>query len=139
MAESGEYLIWQAIKARCLNPTNKKYANYGGRGITVCDEWKDSFVAFFSEVGPRPTGHWIERKDGGKGYEPGNVIWATPTQQQRNRGNNHLYEIHGERITLRECVEKFGVAGISFYTVKSRLRYGWSIQDALTEPLRQNA
>jgi hypothetical protein len=86
MSQTREYSIWQGILARCDNPTCNGYANYGGRGIRVCDEWRRDFLAFYDYVGPRPTPkHSLERIDNERGYEPGNVKWATCSEQLRNR------------------------------------------------------
>jgi len=80
-----EYQAWQNMRARCMNAAHPKYARYGGRGITVCPEW-DSFPAFFDHIGPRPSAdHSLDRIDNERGYEPGNVRWATRREQQLNR------------------------------------------------------
>ena len=83
-----EYHAWAHIKQRCLNPKNKSYADYGGRGITVCETWKNSFENFLFDVGPAPERSAeisIDRIDNSKGYEPGNVQWATRSMQNSNR------------------------------------------------------
>lgn len=81
-----EYKTWCGMKDRCHNPNNKHFDIYGGRGITVCPEWRDDFAAFFSHIGPRPSPDLsIDRIDVNRGYEPGNVRWATASMQARNR------------------------------------------------------
>jgi hypothetical protein len=79
------------MKARCYNPKDTKYPDYGGRGIVMCDEWRNSFEAFLADVGPRPApGLSIDRIDNDGNYEPGNVRWATHVVQQSNtRRNRH--------------------------------------------------
>ena len=91
---TAEYKSWQQMKDRCLNPNSKNRVNYMDRGITVHPAWIDSFEAFFADVGPRPEGYKsLDRIDNDKGYEPGNVRWATPAMQARNRRLTNLDEM----------------------------------------------
>lgn len=83
------YHSWNSIKGRCLNPKNKDYKRYGAVGISICTEWAESFQSFYDYIGPRPDdkNKWsVERISNLKGYEPGNVKWALPDEQARNRG-----------------------------------------------------
>jgi hypothetical protein len=81
-----DFGLWKRMRQRCTDPNCDDYADYGGRGITVCDRWRDSFEAFLEDMGPRPSKrHSIDRVDGTKGYEPGNCRWALPTTQAQNR------------------------------------------------------
>lgn len=81
-----EYKIWSDMRQRCQNPNRNDYARYGGRGIVVCDRWNNSFMAFYEDMGIRPSNkHSIDRIDCDGDYEPSNCRWATTTQQSRNR------------------------------------------------------
>lgn len=89
-SRTAEYRIWRNMLNRCHWDKWPEWHLYGGRGITVCDEWRASFEAFFVHMGERPTStHSIDRIDGNKGYEPGNCRWATPTEQARNTRTYH--------------------------------------------------
>lgn len=79
-----EYRTWTQMIQRCTNPKASNFADYGGRGITVCEPWR-TFAIFYSDMGPRPPGKTLDRIDGTKGYQPGNCRWATPLEQRHNR------------------------------------------------------
>ncbi len=84
--DTSEYRAWTDIKTRCFNRNREDWPHWGGRGITICSEWRDDFAAFFEHVGPRPSAqHSIDRRDNERGYEPGNVRWATYSEQNLNR------------------------------------------------------
>lgn len=85
MKHTPEYKSWQHAKERCYKPNNKAYSNYGARGIVMCQEWLNSFEAFYAHIGPRPNGCSLDRVDNEKGYAPGNVRWATRSEQNNNR------------------------------------------------------
>lgn len=97
---SPEHRAWESAKARCHNPNNRKYPLYGGRGLRMADVWRDSFEAFYAEVGPRPSAlHSLDRKDNDRGYEPGNVRWATATEQNLNRRQHRTKKMGVRRAT----------------------------------------
>lgn len=81
----GAYRSWQSMKDRCHNPNHPKWEYWGGRGISVCPEWRESFESFLAHMGPRPPGTTLDRIDNDKGYQPGNCRWATPDEQSANR------------------------------------------------------
>lgn len=106
---SHTYSSWAGAKARCLNPRNKKFPNYGGRGITICDEWRNSFQAFLAYMGECPEGHTLDRINNEGNYEPGNCRWATQKVQQRNRRDTIWITHDGVRLTMKEWGERTGI------------------------------
>lgn len=98
-----EYNIWCSMKKRCLNETNKSFSDYGGRGITICEDWKNSFEKFITDMGQRPSSLYsIDRIDNNKGYSKDNCRWATKTEQCRNVRNNVNFEYNNEVKCLAE-------------------------------------
>src|SRR3990167_9691355 len=105
-----EYRTWKNIVSRCINPNASKYAEYGGRGIKVCDRWRESFATFLSDVGERPSRkHTIERDDNERDYEPGNVRWATRAEQARNKRNNRWLTFQGTTLCVTDWAKKVGL------------------------------
>lgn len=131
---SPEYNTWVHMIQRCHNPKNKDYKNYGGRGIEVCELWRDSFEAFLLMVGKRPTAqHTIERIDTNKGYEPGNVKWATRFEQNQNTRSNVLLTIHGETKTVSEW-SRHPDCTVTMFTIYKRLDRNWDAEEAVFAP-----
>ena len=118
------------MKQRCYNPNKPQYKDWGGRGITICDEWLNDFMAFYDWA--MSNGYQdnltIDRIDNNKGYEPSNCRWVDHKIQNRNKRNNRNYTINGETHCLTEWCE---ILGLNRGTVKNRLRYGWSIEQSL--------
>lgn len=128
-----EYHAWQNAISRCENPSNPRYASYGGRGIKVCAEWRDSFPAFLKELGIKTSSdHSLERLDVNKGYEPGNVRWATGFRQNMNTTRSRFITVNG---TTRTLTEWCGIYGIGRQTVDRRMKRGESAYEALTRQI----
>lgn len=125
------YHSWASMRARCNNPKNPSYPNYGGRGITVCDEWS-SFLRFFEDMGHPGDGESIDRIDNDKGYSKENCRWATPMQQSRNRRNLIQVTIDGETHPLSVWVERIGA--VNYRTTLRRIINGWDHVEAITTP-----
>lgn len=132
---SPERNAWGSMVQRCTNPKNKAYPRYGGRGITVCQEWLDSFQAFFDHMGRRPsTKHSLERVDNGKGYEPGNVVWATPEIQAKNMRTNIPLTFQGRTMILKDWAREVDLPNTTLWNRLFTL--GWGVERALTTPKR---
>jgi hypothetical protein len=117
---------------RCTDPTHKSFKDYGGRGIKVCERWL-KFENFLADVGLRPSPlHSIDRFPNNNGnYEPGNVRWATDTEQQNNRRNNRLVEWNGETHTIAEWA---ALRGLNHGALLKRIDAGWDPERAMTLP-----
>jgi hypothetical protein len=128
-----EYSIWAAMKARCYNPNTEHYKDYGGRGIIVCQEWRESFETFIQDIGKRPSAkHSIERIDHNGNYEPSNVKWATTTEQTRNTRRNVMLTLNGETHCIADWSK---ILGFGRTRIWNRLKAGWSPEKALTTPI----
>lgn len=111
-----EYQIWCGIKTRCFDENSERHQDYGGRGITMCDRWKNDFTAFLSDMGPCPSGHSIDRYPNNNGhYEPGNCRWATASQQARNTRCSIFVDHEGARWNLADLAEHLGLHYSSLY------------------------
>jgi hypothetical protein len=134
---SPEYVTWVSMKQRCYNPKFKSFKHYGGRGITVCESWRQDFRNFLKNVGAKPSPrHQLDRIDNNKGYYPGNVRWATPNEQSRNRRSTVFLTFRGECKPLITWCEQLGISRL---LVAKRVRTGWEHEKALTTPSRQGA
>lgn len=128
---SKTYVVWNHLIQRCCNPNNKAYNNYGGRGITVCKKWKE-FGNFLEDMGDAPERCQIDRINNNKGYNKGNCRWVSSKINNRNRRNNRL--ITHKRTT--QCLAAWAEeTGLSCRVISWRLNYGWSTEQALTEPV----
>lgn len=127
--------VWRQMRDRCLNPNNPRFGDYGGRGISVCERW-GSFENFLADMGDRPRGYQLDRIDNNGNYEPSNCRWATVGQQLNNKRNNRLLTLNGETLTIGEWSQR---TGLPWDAIRSRLRYGWSVERALTEPVSKQS
>jgi hypothetical protein len=126
-----EYKAWHAMVQRCTNPKHHKWHRYGGRGITVCARWL-SYEAFLEDMGPRPPGMTIDRRENDGHYEPGNCRWATPMQQANNREITTFVNVGGEVMSTTEASSRLGP---NRSTVGRRIRDGWNPDNAASAPL----
>ena len=106
--KSKTYVSWQAMRTRCYNPANKRYKDYGERGIGVCKRW-DKFANFLADMGERPANMTCERKNVHKGYSKSNCIWADAKTQARNQRSNRNITFEGKTMCLAAWAEQLGV------------------------------
>ena len=142
LAKTGTYSSWLAMRRRCSSPKHPHFDRYGGRGITVCAEWEASFEAFLSDMGIRPTGMTLDRKDNELGYFKDNCRWATKSEQNANQhhpkrpGKGVRLAHDGKELTVLEWSQ---LLGIPVPTLRKRLKKEWSIDRVLsTEKLYAN-
>ena len=132
LGEEPLYKTWAAMIARCQNERDQAYHNYGGRGISVCARWRESFAAFKEDMGPRPSGRTLDRINNDGNYTPENCRWATTQEQNRNRRGLCLLTFQGKTRTITEWAAEIGISRMTLY---NRRRRGWSVERTLTEPL----
>jgi hypothetical protein len=134
-AKTPEYEAWCDMKARCSNPKKRGFANYGGRGIKVCEQWQNSFEDFLAHIGPKPSpAHSVDRIETNGHYEPGNVKWSTKSEQLNNQRKNVVLTLNGTSRTVSQWAR---ILKINEHTLADRIRAGWSDERALTEPVRK--
>ncbi|SRR6266545_3323803 len=130
-----EYHTWKNMRRRCCDSKNQDWHRYGGRGITVCPEWRSSFTAFLGDLGERPTSkHTLDRypdRDGN--YEPGNCRWATPAEQARNSSRNHWITFKGQTRCLQDWATELGV---THECLRKRIKAGVPLIGRLRDPNR---
>lgn len=130
MSRTPIHNLWNGMLQRCQNPMVKAYADYGARGITVCDRWK-TFENFLEDMGIPEPGMTLERRKNDVGYSKENCVWATKTTQANNRRSSKVIEFGGESLTQAEWERKCGLRTGQLY---ERLKKGWSIERALLTP-----
>tara|TARA_Y100000296_G_C5123754_1_gene231759 strand:- start:27 stop:569 length:543 start_codon:yes stop_codon:yes gene_type:complete len=121
------------MKRRCLEPRHNFYHRYGGRGITVCERWLASFLDFYEDMGKKPPGTSLDRRDNDGNYDPDNCRWATPLQQSQNTANVVLLTYNGETLCLKEWARKLFIDASS---LKWRID-NWGLDRALSTPRRK--
>jgi len=132
------YGIWRGMYTRCYNKNFKFYNYYGGRGISICDEWLNNYLVFrkWAYINGYEENLTIDRKDNDGNYEPNNCKWVSGKNQANNKSNNHCVTFHGKTKTLSQWAEE---TKISSRVIESRLnRLGWSIDKALTTPIKRH-
>jgi hypothetical protein len=133
--ESPEMSTWRSMMRRCYEFTKDNFGSYGGRGISVCEQWRgdNGFANFLEDMGSKPSlGHTLDRIDNEGNYCPENCRWATQKQQQNNKRSNTFLVHDGKRMTLKQWSEAIGIGSS---TILERMKSGLSVSDALTKPL----
>lgn len=129
-----EWTSWSDMKRRCFNKNMVRYPHYGGRGITVCDQWIHSFETFLKDMGPKPTPKYtLERVDNDGNYEPSNCRWATRQEQNHNRQQTVWVVYKGKKMSLMQAIRSSG-NDIWWGTVKTRIDRGWPVKKAIETP-----
>ena len=130
-----EYKAWLQMRQRCYQPTAVRYARYGGRGIKVCDRWRNDFAAFLADIGAKPSPkHSVDRIDSNADYTPENCRWATAKEQARNKSTTKFLTLNGETRCMVEWAERLGW---TYSTLLHRVQNGWSDERALTQQPRR--
>jgi hypothetical protein len=125
------YHSWSNMRQRCTNPSATGYARYGGRGIKVCDRWADDFWTFAADMGPKPPGYTLERKDNNADYEPSNCRWASRKEQSRNVERNLRVVIDGQEYLACQLEEQ---SRWSRKSIATRAKAGMSLEEVLFGP-----
>lgn len=128
MVGAPEYRTWVSMRQRCYDKNHDAYRKYGGRGITVCDRWNESFLAFYADMGPRPVGTTLDRVDNNGSYSPSNCRWTTRREQSRNTRRTIRMTIDGDQVSAIDIAEKNGIEHTKFH---GRIRYGWTPEQAV--------
>lgn len=132
MSGTKEHRAWKSMHTRCYNTNSPHYHRYGGRGIKVWEGWRHDFAAFYEHIGPcSDPNYTLDRIDNDKDYEPGNVRWASETEQANNRSNNRNLAHNGKTQTIGKWADEIG---ISEATLRDRLSGNWTVGDAVSTP-----
>lgn len=126
---SPEFRAWINARRRCYDTKMISYPNYGGRGIQMCEEWRNDFTAFLRDMGPRPKGTTLDRVDNDGNYDKANCRWSDWLTQVRNSRHCHYVEYEGRRLTISELAE---LAKLPYSLVASRIRHGRTPEEAVS-------
>lgn len=126
--QTAAYCAWCNMKTRCLNANRRCHARYGGRGISICPQWVESFESFLRDMGEPPKGCTLDRINNDGDYEPGNCRWSTMQEQANNTRRSRHVTIEGERMTAMQAANKYGV---SPFTIYGRLNRGKVNEEAV--------
>lgn len=130
-----EHKTWKSIRQRCNNENDKAFDNYGGRGIKMCERWKNSFEAFLEDMGTKPSrNHSIERLNNDGDYDPSNCVWATKKVQNRNTRRTTYVNYRAHTHKLCELCASLGVSDA---VVRWRISRGWTVEQAIETPIRK--
>ena len=135
MAYTRTFRIWGLMLNRCRNERATQFKHYGGRGIKVCDAWRE-FAEFFKDMGEAPDGLTLDRIDSNGNYEPSNCRWASKVQQMNNMRRTRIVTVDGRTMTMSEASREFGV-GVG--TIWSRLKLGWPDEKAVKKKVKLSA
>lgn len=123
------YTVWSGMKRRCMNSKNQDYADYGGRGIKVCDRWMNSFEAFYEDMADKyEPGLTLDRIDVNGNYDPLNCQWSTHLEQGNNKRNTRKIETEWGKITIRRASE---LSGLPITTIRNRIFKKWPVAEVL--------
>lgn len=131
MRNTVEYKTWVMLKQRCTNPNSDSYIHYGLRGVKVCRRWENSFENFFADMGKRPAGCSLDRRDTNGNYTKKNCRWASRLEQENNKRNNRTISVDGSRMTIAEAARHFK---INYQTLYHRIVYKkWSVEKSISK------
>lgn len=135
MYRTKEHTSWASMVMRCTNKRSDNYKYYGGRGIRVCDRWRN-FENFYADMGKAPSGTTLDRIDSNKDYCKENCRWATAKEQARNKRSNHVVSANGETRCIAEWAD---ILGVNVHTLHSRVHLGWDDEMIINTPIRKRA
>lgn len=135
ISKNPTYRSWRSMLMRCYRAKHDNFKHYGGKGIIVCEHWRKSFYNFLKDMGQRPSGRTLGRKDGNGNYEPSNCFWATKIEQNRNTTRTRIVTLGGKTGCMSAVLESFGLLDAVH---KTRARRGWTLEKMLRNPPRRN-